>query len=144
MFCIRTYCALIIMIELAHNYVESDADMSGIAQKRNLTTDAFYGIIEQLKKSCYISQWSNNLYLHSSPYEISIWDIIQSVDNGDMCRFEPIECSGMHCSQRSAITMINEEMGAIEQMIQYRLKRHKLSSWSERVHKTIYIGQLNG
>lgn len=127
------------MIELAHSYGESDIDISCIAQKHNMLIDAFDEVIKQLKESGYIGQRNNKLYLHYSPDNISIWDIIKNVDKGNLHRIESIELSNKQCHETSTTTMINKEMETIAKIIQYRLERHKLSAWCKKVHKIIYV-----
>lgn len=139
MFCKRTHYALILMFELAPYYKESGITILSIAQKHNLPIDTFDIVIEQLIKSGYISQKENKLYLQYSPDNISIWDIIKCVDEGNLHRVESLESSDTQSHHTSAITMIDKEMSTIAKIVQYRLERHKLSAWSQKVHKIIYV-----
>lgn len=134
MFCKRTHCALIIMLELAHSYGETSVDISCIARKYNLLVHALDGIIKQLEKAGYIIRIKNKLSLQISPDEISIWNIVDSIE----CT-ESKELLNKPSNQTTTTTMINKEMDVMLKMIQHRLQRYKLSAWSKKVSKMIYI-----
>lgn len=134
MFCKRTNCALIIMIELARSYAKTGVDISCIARKNNLLVHALDGIIEQLEKSGYISRIDNKLSLQIPPDKISIWNIVESIE----CN-ESKELLSKPSAQATTTIMINKEMDVVLKMVQYRLQRYKLSAWSEKASKMIYI-----
>lgn len=132
MFCKRTHCALIIMIELARSYGKTGVDISYITRKYNLLVHVLDGIIEQLEKSGYIIRIKNKLSLQIPPDEISIWNIVESIEFSESKEL-------LSKSSDQTTTMINMEMDAVLKMVQYRLQRYKLSAWSEKASKIIYI-----
>lgn len=134
MFCKRTHCALIVMIELARSYGETDVDITSITRKYDLLANALDGIIKQLEQSGYVIRIKNELSLQIPPDKISIWDIVEDIQ----CD-ESKELLSKPSDQTTTTTMINKEMDIMLKMIQYRLQRYKLSAWSEKASKMIYI-----
>lgn len=134
MFCKRTHCALIVMIELARSYGETDVDITSITRKYDLLANALDGIIKQLEQSGYVIRIKNKLSLQIPPDKISIWDIVEDIQ----CD-ESKELLSKPSDQTTTTTMINKEMDIMLKMIQYRLQRYKLSAWSEKASKMIYI-----
>lgn len=134
MFCKRTHCALIVMIELARSYGETDVDITSITRKYDLLANALDGIIKQLEQSGYVIRIKNELSLQIPPDEISIWDIVEDIQ----CD-ESKELLSKPSDQTTTTTMINKEMDIMLKMIQYRLQRYKLSAWNEKASKMIYI-----
>lgn len=127
------------MFELAPYYKKLGITISSIAQKHDLPIDAFDIFIEQLIKSGDISQKENKLYLQYSPDNISIWDIIKCVDEGNWYRVESLESSGSQSHHTSAITMIDKEVTTIAKIFNTASTSQALCLESKKVHKIIYI-----
>lgn len=137
MFWDRAHYALILMIELAQLHKKEGVEILDISEKYNLPISAFDGIIESLEESGYIAGIDGQLSLQIAADKISIWDIIESVD-----RDKPNEIESQtdrQIPQISTAIMVNKEMEVVLNMIQNRFKRHKLSAWSEKASKTVYI-----
>lgn len=140
MFNKRTHCALVLMIELAHVYGKQGVEISGIAVKHNLPVHAFDGIAEVLNMSGYIIQQDGQLSLQISPDKISIWDIVESTDKDRIGGKEAIESQTDKQLPRTSTTiMVDQELEIISKTVRFRLQRYKLSTWSEKASKMIYI-----
>lgn len=135
MFCKRTYCALIVMTELARSYGETDVDITSITRKYDLLANALDSIIKQLEQSGYVIRIKNELSLQIPPDKISIWNIVESIECNESKEFFLSKQS----AQTTITMMIDKEMDVVLKMVQYRLQRYKLSTWSEKASKMIYI-----
>lgn len=122
------------MIELARSYGETDVDIASIIRKYDLLANALDGIIKQLEQSGYVIRIKNELSLQIPPDKISIWDIVESIECNDSKEF-----LSKQSAQTTIAMMIDKEMDAVLKMVQYRLQRYKLSTWSEKASKMIYI-----
>lgn len=122
------------MVELARSYAKTGVDISCIARKYNLLAHFLDGIIEQLEKSGYIILIDNKLSLQIPPDKISIWDIVESIE----CN-ESKKLRSDLSAQTTTTIMIDKEMDVVLKMVQYKLQRYKLSAWSEKASKMIYI-----
>lgn len=87
--------------------------------------------------SGYITRQDGQLSLQIAPDKISIWDIVESVDRDKPNEIE--SQTGRQVPQISTAIMVDKEMDVVLNMIQNRFKRYKLSAWSEKASKTVYI-----
>lgn len=139
MFCKRTYCALILMMEAALAYSsDTDINLDFVSHKHTIPVEEFDGIIEKLNESKLILVVNDKLHLMTPPNEITVWQIISSIaaDSVFTGRYFNDE---QHVTPTSTITMLHKERETMLQVIENKLKRQKLSTWSERASKTIYI-----
>lgn len=136
----RAHYALVLMIELAQVYKEKCVGISAIAEKHNLSVCALDAIVEKLHKAGYITHQQGLLSLQMSPDKISIWDIIESIEKGNLQVSELIDLfSDKQLLRTPTVMMVDKEMEVVLKIIQSRLKRQKLSAWSEKASKMIYI-----
>lgn len=112
------------MIELAQVHKKEGVEITALSEKHNLHDSAFDG----------------NLLLHVEPDKISIWDIIESIDKEKLNDKWVMELlKNKHPLKTSTAIMVDKEIEVVLNMIQHRLQRHKLSAWSEKASRTIYI-----
>lgn len=139
MFCKRTYCALILMMEAALAYSSNrHIDLDFVSQKHTIPAEEFDGIVEKLNESKLITVVNDTLHLMAPPDEITVWQIVSSIaaDSVFTGRYFNDE---QHVAPTSAISMLHKEREMMLQVIENRLRRQKLSDWSERASKTIYV-----
>lgn len=139
MFCKRTYCALILMMETALAYSSnSHINLDFVSHKHTIPPEEFDGIIEKLNESKLILVVNDKLQLMTPPDKITVWQIVISIAADSMFtgRYFSDE---QHVTPTSTVTMLHKEREIMLQMIENRLRRQKLSTWSERASKTIYI-----
>lgn len=139
MFCKTTYCVLILMMEAALVYESGEGvEADFIVHKHTIPRDEFDLAIKRLDKTKLLTMVNNRLYLQMPPNKITVWQILTEVSGDNIF-------TGRYADQQepvtptSVMTMIYKEREAVLRMIENRLNRQKLSTWSERASKTIYI-----
>lgn len=139
MFSKTTYCALLMMMESANAYCNGEGvDIDFVSRKHAIPMEAFDEVARKLSEKKLILVVDGKLYLQIHPDHISIWQIITDVA-GD-CIF-----SGRYFNKDKPVTptpmaiMLDKESERYRSIIGDRLKRVKLSTWSEKANNIIYI-----
>lgn len=68
------------MIELAQVHKKEGVGITALSEKYNLPDSTFDGIIEGLEQTGYVVHRDERLFLQVEPDSISIWDIVESID----------------------------------------------------------------
>lgn len=139
MFCKRTSCALILMMEAALAYSSNThINLDFVSHKHAIPVEEFDGIVEKLSESKLIVMIDGELHMLTPPNEITVWQIVSSIAS-DSFFTGRYSNNDEHVAPTSTITMLRKEQETILKVIGNRLRRQKLSAWSERASKTIYI-----
>lgn len=139
MFCKTTYCALILMMEVALAYESGEGvEVDFIKQKHAIPREEFDLAVSRLDKTKLLTRIDNRLYLQMPPNKITVWQIVTEV-SGDNIFTGRYYDQDKPITPTSAMTMIYKEQEMMLKIIENRLSRQKLSVWSERASKTIYI-----
>lgn len=139
MFCKTTYCALLLMIEVALVYnKEEEVEIDFLYRKHNIQSDEFDCIIEKLNNRKSITVVDGKVRLQMAPNKISIWQIVTDISRESVFTRRYFD-EEKPVTPTSAMIMLHKEREDLLRMIENRLKRQKLSAWSERASKTIYI-----
>lgn len=139
MFCKTTYCALALMVEVALAYESGKGvEVDFIMHKHAIPYNEFDIALQRLNTTNLLTRIDGRLYLQIPPNKITVWQIITEVSGDNIFtgryydRQKPV-------TPTSVMTMIHKEQEMILKIIENRLSRLKLSVWSERASKTIYI-----
>lgn len=139
MFCKTTYCALLLMIEIALVYNnEEEVEIDFLYRKHNIQSEKFDCIIEKLSNRKLITVIDGKVRLQMAPNKISIWQIVTDISEESVFTERYFD-EEKPVTPTSAMIMLHKERENLLRMIENRLKRQKLSAWSERASKTIYI-----
>lgn len=139
MFCKTTYCALLLMIEIALVYNnEEEVEIDFLYRKHNIQSEEFDCIIEKLSNRKLITVIDGKVRLQMAPNKISIWQIVTDISEESVFTERYFD-EEKPVTPTSAMIMLHKERENLLRMIENRLKRQKLSAWSERASKTIYI-----
>lgn len=77
MFCKTTYCALLLMMEMALVYDSGKGvDLDSVSRKHAIPSEAFNEIIGRLKEMKYLAIIGGKLCLQMPPDKITIWQIV--------------------------------------------------------------------
>jgi DNA-binding IscR family transcriptional regulator len=112
-------------------------EIAEVARIHNIPLPDFDGVVERLerakliviKKRCFIE-------LAVSPEKITIWQVVDSMADEYMLLDIGF---GRQKKRSTTCTMVNKEQELLKNIICVRLKRAKLSTWSEKASKIIYI-----
>lgn len=139
MFCKTTYCALLLMIEIALVYNnEEEVEIDFLYRKHNIQSEEFDCIIKKLNNRKLITVIDGKVRLQMAPNKISIWQIVTDISEESVFTERYFD-EEKPVTPTSAMIMLHKERENLLRMIENRLKRQKLSAWSERASKTIYI-----
>lgn len=130
MFCKRTYCALLLMIDVTLAYNNNkQIDIDFVSHKHSIAPEAFNGIVEKLKETKLITIINGKLitiingklHLLTPPDQITVWQIVmdiaaESVFTGRYFDDEkPVRPT-------SAMIMLHKERENLLRMIENRLR----------------------
>lgn len=139
MFCKTTYCALILMMEMALIYESGEGvDIDYVSKKHTIPSEAFDPVIIKLKESELLTMIDGKWHLRTAPNKITVWQIIKQVA-GDNIFTERYYDEEHPAIPTSTMMMIYQERDITLKIIENRLSRMKLSVWSEKASKTVYI-----
>lgn len=139
MFCKTTYCALVLMMEMALVYGnEEGVRIDFISHKHTIPADVFDTIVKKFKEVKLISEANGKVRLIVSPDKITIWQIVIEIAGEDVFTSRYYDKS-KPVSPSSTMIMLDKEREIMLKMIENRLGRQKLSTWSERASKTVYV-----
>lgn len=139
MFCKTTYCALVLMMEVALVYdTENSIGIDFVSRKHSIPLDLFDDILKKLNDNNLIIVLDGKLHLRSSPDNITIWQIVCGVSGNNIFTGRYLDES-KQVPPTSTLIMLHRERESVLKMIENRLRREKLSVWSTRANKTIYI-----
>lgn len=80
MFCKRTYCALLLMIDVTLAYNNNkQIDIDFVSHKHSIAPEAFNGIVEKLKETKLITIINGKLHLLTPPDQITVWQIVMDI-----------------------------------------------------------------
>lgn len=137
MFCKTTYYALVLMMEVALVY-ESGEGVDFVMHKHAIPKEEFDLVVQKLNETKLLTMVDGRLHLRVPPNKITIWQIVSKVSDDNIF-------TGRYYDQNrpikptSAMTMIHKEREMMLKIIENRLSKQKLSAWSEKASKTIYI-----
>lgn len=130
---------LILMLEAALVYDSGKgADIGFVSRKHTIPLEAFDDIFDRVGDTKLLAFVDGKICLQMPPDKIAIWQILTDVagDNIFMGRYfdekNPV-------TPTSAMIMLQQEQQVILKMIENRLRRQKLSVWSQQVSKMVYI-----
>lgn len=141
MFCKTAHCALVIMMALTCDKSREGLFVEQIAKQNNIPLSAFDGVLEILTTCGFVNVSDNTLRLRIRPEDITVWQIVKAVSGDNLFQrdFNDVIAWQDQLSPSSITLMLNKERELIVKTIEGRLRRYKLSKWSERASKTIYI-----
>lgn len=141
MFCKTAHCALIVMMTLTCDKSRKGLTLAQIAKQNNIPLSAFEGVSEILSMCGFVKVTDNILKLEIRPEETTVWEIVKAVSGENL--FQGDFYDGMLLQHRlpssSISTIINKERELVMKIIEGRFCRYKLSKWSEKASKTVYI-----
>lgn len=139
MFCKTTCCALVLMMEVVLTYEDGQGmAVDYIMHKHTIPRDEFDLAVNRLCKAKLLTMVADRLYLQVPPNKITIWQIVTEV-SGDNIFTERYYDRQKPVAPTSVVTMIHKEREMMLKIIEDRLRRQKLSAWSKKASKTIYI-----
>lgn len=140
MFRKSSYCALVAMITLTRSS-KKGLSVQEIAQENNIPAEAFDGIVSKLAQCGFVKIDEGVLSLNICPEDIIIWHILKGVTGENLCSGDFYsDITWQHRLPPSTTTiMLIKERELILKIIKGRLSRYKLSKWSEKVSKTVYV-----
>lgn len=139
MFCKTAYCALVLMMEVALVYESGEGvDVDFIMHKHAIPRGEFDFVVQKLDQTKLLTMVNGGLYLRMPPNKITVWQIVSKV-SGDNIFTGRYYDQNIPIKPTSAMTMIHKEREMMLKIIENRLSKQKLSAWSEKANKTIYI-----
>lgn len=139
MFCKRTHCALILMMDAALAYSKKESiNVKSVAEKHTIPFEIFEDVVARLLDSKLIFSRDGDLSLQVTPDKITIWQIVVSISGGDVFTGRYYD-DNHQVAPTSAIIMLNKERENVLRILENRLGRQKLSVWSEKAGRTVYI-----
>lgn len=139
MFCKRTYCALVLMMETAGVYGgDQGLDVSAVSKRHAIPSKILDGIIKSLVETGLIEVVGGKLKLGLPPDQITIWRIVKDVAGDNIFTGNYYDETKTKIPV-TAVFLLNEERQSLLKMIENRLSRQKLSVWSYKASKTVYI-----